>query len=362
MSEYLIYKKPVTPGLRHSCLLNKSYLIKLKRLKNQSFFKKNNAGRNNKGRITCYTKGGGNRKLYRKVMFKPSFSKALIEAIEYDPYRTANIARIFCKENKKHFYILAASDLKPGHIVYSYLKQNVIHKNFKIGNTFFLKDIPLGFFIYNICFLNKKSGGYIRAAGTNAQIISRTETSCRVRLRSGEYKNFSLFVSATIGTVSNMQHNLVNLGKAGRSRWLNRRPSVRGVAMNPIDHPHGGGEGKSSGGRPSVTPWGKVAHGQPTKKKKKKMATSKRSKWKGPYIDSNLLDSRLKEGEKKMYFKTKSRNTEITPCFFNRSIDVYNGRVFVNVNIHSDMGGHKLGEFSYTRKRHIYVKKKKKKK
>ena len=155
--------------------------------------------------------------------------------------------------------------MKKGHYIKTFSKK-IDNLHFKNGNSFLLDDFPLGVFVHNISFLYK--GGAARSAGCSAQLISKNKAHCRLRLNSGKIYFFPLTVTATLGTVSNSRHKNIILGKAGRSRWLNKRPVVRGVAMNPIDHPHGGGEGKTSGGRPSVTPWGKVAHGQKTRAKK----------------------------------------------------------------------------------------------
>lgn len=261
----LVYKKPTTPSRRHQLLLDRSSLNKIKILKNQSLFIKNKAGRNNQGNITVFTKGGGHKKKYRIVLHKRGFLFGIVESIEYDPYRSSNLARVFSEEANLHFYILAPEGLKKGHFVKSHIERKG-DLRFKIGDFYCLKDLPLGVFVHNIPFPRK--GGVARSAGCSAQIISKDSTYCRLRLSSGEHRLFFLHTTATLGTLSNALHKRVVLGKAGRSRWLNRRPSVRGVAMNPIDHPHGGGEGKTSGGRPSVTPWGKVAHGQPTQSKK----------------------------------------------------------------------------------------------
>lgn len=262
----LVYKKPTTPSVRHQCLLDRSHLKKIKILKNQSCFIKNKAGRNNQGCLTVFTKGGGHKKKYRVISHNRNFLFGIVEAIEYDPYRSANIARVFSEERNLHFYILAPEGLKEGHFIKSHVEKKT-DLRFKIGDYYQLKDLPLGVFVHNISFGRK--GGVARSAGCSAQIISKDKNYCRLRLNSGEHRLFLLDTTATLGTLSNSLHKRVVLGKAGRSRWLNRRPSVRGVAMNPIDHPHGGGEGKTSGGRPSVTPWGKVAHGQPTHVKKR---------------------------------------------------------------------------------------------
>lgn len=270
-------KKARTPSQRHSHLLPKPFNIllwsnlvhishtpKIPSLKNQTLFLKNKAGRNNQGRITVFTKGGGHKKKYRQITYSRTNLSGIVEYIEYDPYRSANIARIFSEKTESFFYILAPQGLKRGHFVSSQLGESEL--SFKIGNLFFLKDLPLGVFVHNI-FFPKKKGGLSRSAGCGAQIISKDQTQCRLRLNSGEHRLFKLDTEATLGILSNSSHRFVNSGKAGRSRWLNKRPIVRGVAMNPVDHPHGGGEGKTSGGRPSVTPWGKITKGQPTKKK-----------------------------------------------------------------------------------------------
>jgi len=270
-------RKPTIPSQRHLRLLPKpfnihfwpdiSYFInasKISCLKSQTLFLKNKAGRNNHGRITVFTKGGGHKKKYRQITYSRTGLSGVVEYIEHDPYRSTNIARIFSEKTNSFFYILAPQGLRRGHVVSSQLKESEL--NFKIGNLFFLKDLPLGVFVHNIFFSTKK-GGLSRSAGCGAQIISKDETQCRLRLNSGEQRLFTLNTEATLGVLSNSSHRFVNLAKAGRSRWLNKRPLVRGVAMNPCDHPHGGGEGKTSGGRPSATPWGKITKGQPTKKK-----------------------------------------------------------------------------------------------
>ncbi len=262
----LIKKKPVTPSERHTVLLDRSDLSKGKPLKEKTASFKNKAGRNNQGKITVYTKGGGHKKKYRQLDFERKKLSGIVEAIEYDPYRTGNIARIYCSE-KKHHYILAPKGLEVGHFVQTFT-ESTNEIVFKIGNVYRLKDLPLGLFVHNFSFLAGQQGKIARAAGTFGQIISKNDKYCRVRLSSGEHRFFLLDTEATLGVVSNNLHKLTSLGKAGRSRWLNRRPIVRGVAMNPVDHPHGGGEGKTSGGRPSVTPWGFPAKGRPTRKKK----------------------------------------------------------------------------------------------
>jgi len=271
---------PTTPSKRHLQLLQKPTNVtflptgsqntlenvsKISCLKSHTRFLKNKAGRNNQGKITIFNKGGGHKKRYRQIAYSRTDLCGIVEFIENDPFRSANIARIFSEKTNSHFYVLAPEGLQRGHYISPQLKETDL--NFKIGNLFYLKDLPLGVFVHNI-FFPKKRGSVSRSAGCGAQIVSKNETHCRLRLNSGELRLFTLNTEATLGTISNTSHKLINLGKAGRSRWLNKRPSVRGVAMNPVDHPHGGGEGKTSGGRPSVTPWGKITKGQPTRKSK----------------------------------------------------------------------------------------------
>jgi large subunit ribosomal protein L2 len=208
-------KKPTTPSQRHQCLLDKSSLLKKKLLKTQSFFIKNKAGRNNKGRITVFTKGGGHKKKYRIILHNRGFLFGIVESIEYDPYRSANIARVFSEQTNFHFYILAPEGLKKGHFIKSQI-ENKKDLRFKIGDFFYLKDLPLGVFVHNISFSRK--GGLARAAGCSAQIVSKDKFSCRLRLNSGEYRLFNLYTTATLGSISNISHKRVILGKAGRSR------------------------------------------------------------------------------------------------------------------------------------------------
>jgi large subunit ribosomal protein L2 len=257
-------KRPTTPSQRHVVFLSRLGLKKGSCLKTESTYLKNNAGRNNQGRITIFTKGGGHKKKYRFLIKDRTQLSGIVESIEYDPYRSSNIARIYSEIIKKHFYILAPEGLKTGHYINSELKKKDF--NFKIGNLFFLRDLPLGVFVHNISLFQKKAV-FARSAGCSAQLVSKDTNYCRLRLNSGEHRLFSLNTEVCLGTVSNSLHKHINLGKAGRSRWLNRRPIVRGVAMNPIDHPHGGGQGKTTSGRPCVSAWGKLTKGQPTRKK-----------------------------------------------------------------------------------------------
>lgn len=263
----MIFKtcKPVTPSLRHLKILNRMKELSFNSpLKDKIFSKKNSAGRNNQGQITVYNRGGGNKKLFRKIDFVRSNLKGVVEKIEYDPNRTAYIGRIFDYLKKTHSYIIASSKLKRGDFI-----QSGENSPLKEGNSLPLCKIPIGFLIHNLSIRSNCNGQFIRSAGTYGQIIQKDFTYARIKLPSGEQRLVSINNFATLGVVSNLNHRYTVIGKAGRSRWKDNRPVVRGVAMNPVDHPHGGGEGKTSGGRPSVTPWGKPTKGQPTSKSKR---------------------------------------------------------------------------------------------
>lgn len=220
-----------------------------------------NAGRNNRGRITVFHRGGGNKKLYRVIDFKRSLFNlpALVKKIEYDPNRTANIALVAYK-NGILSYILAPKNLSPGDFILA--GSNYV----KVGNTLPIKNIPIGSFIHNIELKPGKGGQLMRAAGTYAKLIKKDllKAQALVRLHTGNWYTVSTEALATIGVVSNDNHKNLKLRKAGQSRWRNRRPVVRGVAMNPIDHPHGGGQGKSKGGSHPVSPWGKLTKSKGT--------------------------------------------------------------------------------------------------
>jgi len=239
--------------------LNNTFLIK-----NMVVGKKKLTGRNNSGRITIHHKGGGHKKKYRKVNFiRKGDSMGIVASLEYDPYRTAFIASVYDYLNNKYFYIIAPKGLNVGDIVKSGFNAET-----KVGHSVALMKVPIGSFIHNISLKENKKGQLTRAAGTYAQLIEKTSTYCRIILSSGNHKFVTPTCQATIGTVSNEFSILNKINKAGRNRWLGKRPTVRGVAMNPIDHPHGGGEGKSSGGRSSVTPWGKPTKNGKTRKQK----------------------------------------------------------------------------------------------
>jgi len=251
--------KPVNSSLRHLILLNKSFLKKVPLIKSKIVGMLNSSGSNNQGKITVRHKGGGAQHKYRFINFKINLiTTGIITSLEYDPNRTAFIASVYDILKKNYSYILSLCNLNIGDIIKS--KHNTM---VKLGHTLYFKDIPVGSFI---CCVSEKANNiakFSRAAGTYSTLIKKTRNYCQIKLSSGKYKIVSNDAFATIGIVSNENNFLKVLAKAGRSRWLNKRPSVRGVAMNPIDHPHGGGEGKTSGGKSSVTPWGK-----PTKNRK----------------------------------------------------------------------------------------------
>lgn len=220
-------------------------------------------GRNNTGKITVKHRGGGHKRLYRNITFKRDLShEGIVKKIIYDPNRSANIAYI--ENNIKSFLIISPENLKTN----QYIKtgKNV---DFNIGNSLPLSNIPIGSKIHNISLRPNSKGSLARSAGTYAELIQNYDNKySKIKLKSGEIKLILSSCYATLGIVSNLNYNKINLKKAGRSRWLNKRPHVRGVAKNPVDHPHGGGEGKTSGGRPSVSPKGFITKGKKTTKKK----------------------------------------------------------------------------------------------
>ena len=226
--------------------------------------KKNSTGRNNSGKITVNHKGGGHKRNYRKIEFFANYNKiGIVTSIEYDPNRTGHIASVYNFLDKKYFYVLAPEKLKIGHIIKSGTNAEVF-----LGHSLPISKIPEGTFIYNISPKKNKPHQICRAAGTYAQIIEKNSRSCKIKLKSNEIRIISGDCHVTIGTVSNELHLLKTISKAGRSRWLNIRPTVRGVAMNPVDHPNGGGEGKKSGNR--LTPWGKSLKNKKTSRSKNK--------------------------------------------------------------------------------------------
>ncbi len=258
--------KPTTPSRRHTTSVDYGVLSAVKPFKKLLKKLPKNSGRNNQGRITTRHQGGGNKKLYRIIDFCQNKLDvpAKIESLEYDPYRTAFIARILHQDGERS-YILASKVMKVGDEIIVSRKAP-----FKEGNRLELKNIPVGYLVYNIE-LNKGQGGQLaRSAGSYAEILAQDGDLTHLKLSSGEVRKVRGENFASLGQVSNSDHNLVVIGKAGRSRWLGIRPTVRGSAMNPCDHPYGGGEGKALRGtkRPK-TKWGKVTGGRKTRNRKK---------------------------------------------------------------------------------------------
>ena len=257
--------KPTTPGRRGMSVIDYSGLSKVAPEKKLLSVIKKHAGRNSYGRITVRHKGGGNRIKYRIIDFKRDKlgQDAVVKTLEYDPNRSAFIALVEYPDGEKR-YIIAPDKLSVGDVVRSGFDADI-----KPGNTLLLSDIPVGIVIHNIELYPGKGAQIARSAGVMAQLMAKENGMALIRLPSGELRNVSLKCKATIGVVSNSDHANVNLGKAGRVRHLGIKPTVRGSVMNPNDHPHGGGEGKSPVGRPGpVTPWGKPALGYKTRKKK----------------------------------------------------------------------------------------------
>ena len=255
--------KPTTPARRNMSVPTFEEITKFTPEKSLVVIKKKNAGRNSYGRITVRHHGGGNKQKYRIVDFKRQTEAAKVIGVEYDPNRTCYIALIENEEGKKS-YILAPEGLTDGDVVYSGADADI-----KVGNTLPIANIPTGTLIHNIELYPGKGGQLVRAAGAVAQLISKENGVAQVRLPSGEVRLVRLDCKATIGVIGNSEHNTVKVGKAGKTRHKGIRPTVRGSVMNPCDHPHGGGEGRSPIGRPGpVTPWGKPALGYKTRNKK----------------------------------------------------------------------------------------------
>jgi large subunit ribosomal protein L2 len=256
---------PTSPGQRGLISVDRSELYKGKPVKKLTEGLTKTGGRNNSGHVTAWQKGGGHKRRYRLVDFKrrKMDMMATVDRIEYDPNRTAFIALITYEDGEQS-YILAPQRLAAGDKVISSTKADI-----KPGNALPLSSIPVGTIIHNVELKAGKGGQMARSAGTYVQLIGRDQSYSILRLASGEVRMVRSECMATIGAVSNSDQQNIKLGKAGRSRWLGRRPHVRGVAMNPIDHPHGGGEGKTSGGRHPVTPWGKPTKGKRTRNNKK---------------------------------------------------------------------------------------------
>ena len=256
---------PRTPGQRQLVLIDRSGLWKGGPVKELTEGLSKKGGRNNTGRITMRRRGGGHKRRYRVVDFKRSKFDvpAIVERLEYDPNRSAFIA-LLRYEDGEQSYIIAPQRVAEGDTVIAGERADI-----KPGNAMPMKNIPVGTIIHNIELKPGKGGQMARAAGAYVQLVGKDQGYALLRLTSGEQRMVRADCMATIGAVSNSDNKNTNMSKAGRSRWLGKRPKVRGVAMNPVDHPHGGGEGRTSGGRHPVSPWGKPTKGARTRRKKK---------------------------------------------------------------------------------------------
>lgn len=263
--------KPTSAGRRFQTVSDFEEITRTRPEKSLTVGLTKKSGRNNLGRITSRRRGGGVKRLYRIIDFKRDKTgiEARVAHIEYDPNRTARIALLHYTDGEKR-YILAPVGLKQGDVVMSGVNdRNGEVPDIMPGNALPMQRIPVGTVIHNIELYPGKGGQLCRAAGTYAQLVAKEGKYALLRLPSGEVRKVLVTCVATVGQVGNVHHESIRLGKAGRNRWLGRRPKVRGVAMNPIDHPLGGGEGRSSGGRHPVSPWGMPAKGYKTRDKKK---------------------------------------------------------------------------------------------
>ena len=256
---------PTSPGLRHAKLSNFEEVTTNRPEKKLTSKMSKNGGRNNNGRITVRHRGGGHKRRYRTIDFKRNKTgvPARIKTIEYDPNRSAYIALLQYDDGERA-YILAPQKVSVGDRVVS-----SAHADIKPGNAMKLRYIPVGTTIHNVELKPNKGGQIARSAGAWAQLAAKEGKYALLKMPSGEIRRVLQECRATIGSVSNREHENRSIGKAGRTRWLGRRPHVRGVAMNPVDHPHGGGEGRTSGGRHPVTPWGQPTKGYKTRKNKR---------------------------------------------------------------------------------------------
>jgi len=257
--------KPNTPAMRGLVLVDRTELWKGKPIKSLTEGLNKTGGRNNKGRVTSRRRGGGHKRLYRVIDFKRTKFDvpATVQRLEYDPNRSAFIALIKYEDGEEA-YILAPQRLQEGDAVIAANRADI-----KPGNAMPMANMPVGTIIHNVEMKPGRGGQLARAAGAYVQLIGKDSGFAQLRLTSGELRMVPAKCMATVGAVSNSDNQNINLSKAGRNRWMGKRPQVRGVAMNPVDHPHGGGEGRTSGGRHPVSPWGKPTKGARTRKKKK---------------------------------------------------------------------------------------------
>ena len=333
--------------------------------------KSKSGGRNNNGRITVRHVGGGHKQHYRIIDFKRNKDgiPAKVERLEYDPNRSANIALVLYADGERR-YIIAPKGIKAGDQI-----QSGEDAPIKAGNTLPMRNIPVGTTVHCVELKPGKGAQIARSAGTYVQLVAREGAYATLRLRSGEMRKVLAECRATVGEVGNAEHMLRSLGKAGATRWRGVRPTVRGVAMNPVDHPHGGGEGRTSGGRHPVTPWGVPTKGKKTRSNKRtdKLIVRRRNRKNRGYQSCHvhlkkahlltfiflrklkmqwpqITESRLKPGHVVQL---------VSPEMVGLTIAVHNGRQHVPVLVNEDMVGHKLGEFAPTRtyKGHVADKK-----
>jgi len=257
--------RPTSAGRRFITTMDFSDLSKVDPHKPLTEVRKKHSGRNNNGHITVRHKGGGTRKIYRIIDFKRTKDAipAKVATIEYDPNRSARIALLHYKDGEKR-YILAPVDLKVGDVIESGPAADI-----KVGNCLPIKNIPVGTVIHNIELRAGEGGKLVRSAGVSAQLMAKEDEYSQVRMPSGEVRKIHVLCRATIGQLGNVEHENQVIGKAGRMRHMGKRPSVRGIAMNPVDHPHGGGEARSTSGRPPTTPWGQMTMGKKTRRNKR---------------------------------------------------------------------------------------------
>jgi large subunit ribosomal protein L2 len=267
--------RPTSPGKRFRTTLDFSELSKVAPERSLVEVRKKHSGRNNNGHITVRHRGGGTRRLYRIVDFKRGKDgvPARVSTIEYDPNRSCRIALLNYRDGEKR-YILAPLGLQVGELVESGPNADI-----KIGNALPIRSIPVGTVIHNVELRPGQGGKLVRSAGVAAQLMAKEDEYCQVRMPSGEVRKIHVECRATIGQLGNVDHENQVIGTAGRSRHLGKRPSVRGIAMNPVDHPHGGGEARSTSGRPPTTPWGQMTMGKKTRRNKRtaKMIVRRRS-------------------------------------------------------------------------------------
>ena len=358
-------RKPTSPGRRFQTVSDFSEITKTTPEKSLLAPKHNTGGRNSYGRKTARHKGGGHKQQYRIIDFRRTKDgvPAKVAAVEYDPNRNARILLLHYLDGEKR-YILAPANVAVGDLLQSGQGSEI-----RPGNALPLRYIPVGTTVHNVELKPGGGGKMARSAGSSVQLVAKEGDYATLRLPSTEMRRVPIDCRATVGSVGNAEAELIKIGKAGRNRWKGVRPQTRGVAMNPVDHPHGGGEGKTSGGRHPVSPWGKP-EGRTRDKTKPSQTTHRpstphprlapvegnthampRSLKKGPFVDDHLLKKvdALNEQNEKRVIKTWSRRSTIIPEMVGHTIAVHDGRKHVPVYITESMVGHKLGEFAPTR-------------